>query len=395
MKIVLAVGGGIAAYKAAELARLLIRRGDQVQVVMTVAAREFVQPLTFATLTGNRVLTDLFEGSAYIEHIEAARKHELLLIAPATAGILAKLAHGLADDFLSTLYLAFTGQVVLAPSMNDDMWRHPATRQNLAILQQRGARVISPETGYLACGTVGPGRLAAPEVIVAALEINRDLAGEIVLITAGPTQEAIDSVRFLSNRSSGKMGYALAAEAASRGASVVLISGPVPLDAPVGVERIMVRTTAQMREAVMTHLERATIIVKCAAVADYRVANPAGRKLKKTAARLSLELEPTEDILAEVGRIKGNRLLIGFAAETEDLRTEARRKLESKNCDMVVANLVGGEDTGFEADSNEVTLALRSGEFIELPRGTKREVARLIFDQIANLIPAHRMQHAS
>jgi len=395
MKIVLAVGGGIAAYKAAEVARMLIRRGDEVQVVMTPASREFIQPLTFATLTGNRVISDLFEETAYVEHIEAARKHELLLIAPATAGILAKLAHGLADDFLSTLYLAFTGKVVLAPSMNDNMWKHPATQQNLKILQARGVRVISPGTGYLACGTVGPGRLAEPEDIVAALKTNGDLAGETVLITAGPTQEAIDPVRFLSNRSSGKMGYALAAEAASRGASVVLVSGPVSLDAPTGVERLMVHTAAEMRDAVLTHLEPATIIIKCAAVADYRVASPAGRKIKKTAARVSFQLEPTPDILAEVGHLKGGRLLIGFAAETENLRAEARRKLESKNCDMIVANLVGVEGIGFDADLNEVILALRSGEFIELPRGDKREVARLIVDQISKLIPAHRMQHAS
>ncbi len=237
------------------------------------------------------------------------------------------------------MYLAFTGQVVLAPSMNDNMWSHPATQENVATLQARGARVVSPGDGFLACGTTGPGRLAEPADIVAAITPNRDLAGETVLITAGPTQEPIDPVRFLSNRSSGKMGYALAEEAVARGARVILISGPVALRPPAAAELVPVHTAAEMRDAVFAHLAAATIVIKCAAVSDYRVAHASEHKIKKTAARLSLELDPTPDILAELGRKKGDRLLIGFAAETENLKEEAQRKLESKNCDMIVANL--------------------------------------------------------
>jgi len=387
MKIILAVGGGIAAYKSAELARLLIKRGDEVQVVMTSAAREFIQPLTFATLTGHRVIADLFEASSYVEHIEAARRHDLLLIAPATAGILGKLANGLADDFLSTLYLAFTGEVMLAPSMNDNMWGHAATQRNLRLLEERGARVVSPGDGYLACGSVGPGRLAEPADIVAAIASrNRDLEGQHVLITAGPTQEPLDAVRYISNRSSGKMGYALAAEAAARGAHVTLISGPVALDAPSGVDRVLVRTAAEMREQVLSHFESATVIVKCASVADFRPSVVETNKIKKSGASLTLQLEPTTDILAELGARKENRLLIGFTAETENLRNEAKRKLEAKNCDMVVGNLVGVKDSGFESDSNEVLLAFPGGEVRELPRASKRGVAHNIWNEIAGLL---------
>ncbi len=392
MKILLAVGGGIAAYKSAELARLLIKRGDEVQVAMTAAAREFIQPLTFATLTGHRVITDLFEASSYVEHIEAARQHDLLLIAPATAGILGKLANGLADDFLSTLYLAFTGDVLLAPSMNDNMWRHAALQRNLRLLEERGARVVSPGDGYLACGSVGPGRLAEPAEIVAAIaSTSRDLEGQRVLITAGPTQEPLDAVRYVSNRSSGKMGYALAAEAAARGAQVTLISGPVALDAPIGVNRISVRTAAEMREQVLAHFENATVIVKCAAVADFRPAVMEANKIKKSGASRTIQFEPTTDILAELGARKGTRLLIGFAAETENLRNEAIRKLEAKNCDMVVGNLVGTPESGFESDSNEVLLAFPSGEIRELPLAPKREVARSIWNEIAGLLRNRRV----
>ena len=387
MKVILAVGGGIAAYKSAELARLLMKRGDEVQVVMTAASREFIQPLTFATLTGRHVITDLFEAQSYVEHIEAARQHDLLLIAPATAGILGKLANGLADDFLSTLYLAFTGEVVIAPSMNDNMWRHAATQRNLQVLQERGARVVQPGDGYLACGSIGPGRLAEPAEIVAALRVVlRDLEGETVLITAGPTQEPIDPVRYLSNRSGGKMGYALAAEAAARGAAVTLVSGPVALEVPAGVTRVCVRTAAEMYQQVLSHFERATVIVKCAAVADFRPALVGSVKLKKADASLTLALEPTVDILAELGLRKGNRILVGFAAETGDPRAEALRKAEAKNCDLVVGNRVGSGDGGFESDVNSVVLAWRSGEVKELAKASKREIARGIWDAIAPLV---------
>jgi phosphopantothenoylcysteine decarboxylase/phosphopantothenate--cysteine ligase len=397
MRIVLGVSGGIAAYKAAEVARLLIRNGHEVQAVLTRAAQEFITPLTFASLTGREVITDLFSDaspeatlSSSIEHIGVAQEHDLLLVAPATANVLAQFAHGLAGDFLSTLYLAFRGPVVLAPAMNNNMWTHEATRANLAVLRERGHVIVEPAEGYLACGTYGPGRLAENELIIEAVERSlqspvRDLEGETVLITAGPTQEPLDPVRFLSNRSSGKMGYALAQAALDRGAQVTLVSGPVNLNPPAGAEVIHVRTAAEMRDAVFANLEPATVIIKCAAVADFRPSVESAHKIKKTSARISLELDPTPDILAELGRKRGDRILIGFAAETDHLRDEARRKLESKNCDMVVANLVGQPESGFEADANEVLLALRTGEFIELPRASKREIADQILSQIPHL----------
>jgi phosphopantothenoylcysteine decarboxylase / phosphopantothenate---cysteine ligase len=398
MKVALGVGGGIAAYKAAELARALMERGFTVEVVMTSAAEEFVRPLTFAALTGRKVITNLFSAggaedtlSSAIEHIRVAQENEILVIAPATADLLAKLAHGFAGDFLTTTYLAFTGPVLLAPAMNANMWNHPATQENLRILRERGHAVVEPDDGALACGMVGPGRLAEPERIadaVAALRAprpKRDLEGETVLLTAGPTQEPLDAVRYLSNRSSGKMGYALAAAAVARGARVILVSGPVSLEPPKGAEVILVHTALEMRKAVMDHLEESTLIVKAAAVADYHRSNPPKQKVKKTAARMSLELDPTPDILAEAGRKKGDRLLIGFAAETENLIEEARRKLESKNCDMVVANLVSQEGSGFEADENEVVLLLRTGEIIPVQRAAKTAIAQRIFDEIIRL----------
>jgi phosphopantothenoylcysteine decarboxylase/phosphopantothenate--cysteine ligase len=389
MKIILGIGGGIAAYKAAELARLLMQRGHQVRAAMTAAAREFVQPLTFAALTGQKTLTDLFAIESAIEHIAVAQENELLVVAPATADLIAKMAHGLADDFVTTLYLAFTGPVVIAPAMNANMWAHSATQANIATLRQRGHVIVEPESGYLACGMTGPGRLADPETIAAAIEraavTRRDLEGEVALITAGPTEEPLDPVRYLSNRSSGKMGYALAEAALARGARVILISGPVRLNPPLGAETIQVHTAAEMRQKVFENLEAAGIVIKAAAVADFHLSKPPERKIKKTAARISLELDPTPDILAELGRKKGDRLLIGFAAETENLRQEARRKLESKNCDMVVGNLVGVAGTGFESDENEVILALRTGETIALERAPKREIADRIFDEALKL----------
>jgi phosphopantothenoylcysteine decarboxylase/phosphopantothenate--cysteine ligase len=389
MKIILGVGGGIAAYKSAEIARLLMQEGHAVQAVMTRAAQEFISPLTFAALTGRKTLTDLFAIESAIEHIAVARENELMALAPATADLIAKLAHGLADDFLTTLYLAFTGPVVVAPSMNSNMWLHPATQANLETLRSRGHRIVEPDSGYLACGMTGPGRLADPAAIVEAIgresRRRRDFEGETVLITAGPTQEPLDPVRYISNRSSGKMGYALAEAAAARGARVILISGPVHLAPPRGVEVIPVRTAAEMREKVFENLAEAGIVVKAAAVADFHLSKVPEQKVKKTAARLSLELDPTPDILAELGRKKGDRLLIGFAAETQNLHQESRRKLESKNCDMVVGNLVGGSETGFESDENEAVLALATGELISLPRAPKREIADRIFDEALKL----------
>jgi phosphopantothenoylcysteine decarboxylase/phosphopantothenate--cysteine ligase len=394
-RVILGVGGGIAAYKSAELARALMQRDIRVQVVMTRGAQEFVRPLTFAALTGHKVISDIFSSasaedtlSSAIEHISVAQENDLLVVAPATANLLGKFAHGLADDFLTTLYLAFTGPVILAPSMNTNMWLHAATQANLETLGKRGHRVVEPDSGYLACGMVGPGRLADPERIAEAvldvLNPLRDLEGETVLITAGPTQEPLDPVRFISNRSSGKMGYALAQAAAGRGAHVILISGPVNLPPPAGVTLIPVQTAVEMRDAVFQNLEPATIVVKAAAVADFHLSRVPEQKIKKTAARISLELDPTPDILSELGRKKGDRLLIGFAAETENLKSETRRKLEVKGADMIVGNLVG-QDTGFESDENEVILALRSGELIEVPRASKREIAQKILDQVMRL----------
>jgi phosphopantothenoylcysteine decarboxylase / phosphopantothenate---cysteine ligase len=389
MRIILGVGGGIAAYKSAELARLLMERGHAVQAVMTRAAEEFIRPLTFAALTGEKVLNDLFAIESAIEHIAVAQRHELLAIAPATADLMAKLAGGLADDFLTTLYLAFTGPVVIATAMNVNMWQHPATQANLEKLLKRGHSVVGPGDGWLACGMTGAGRLADPEEIADAIERARprrqDLEGETVLVTAGPTQEPLDPVRFISNRSSGRMGYALAEAAAARGARVILISGPVHIPPPRGVEIIHVRTAKEMREKVFENLAPATIVIKSAAVADFHVARVPEQKIKKTAARLSLELDPTPDILAELGRKKGDRLLIGFAAETENLQQEARRKLESKNCDMVVSNLVGSSETGFESESNEVLLVTRTGEVLPVPKASKRDVADRIFDETLKL----------
>lgn len=397
MNVVLGVGGGIAAYKAAELARALGERGCTVNTVMTRSAQEFVRPLTFAALTGRKVITDLFADrsaeevlASSVEHIRVARENQLLVVAPATADLLARFAHGLADDFLTTLYLAFTGPVLVAPAMNTQMWNHPATQANLALLRARGVEVVEPGSGPLACGEVGAGRLAEPmQIAERALALltppRRDFEGETVLITAGPTQEALDPVRFISNRSSGKMGYALAEDAARRGARVVLVSGPVNLAAPAGVEVVRVRSAVDMRNAVLEHLPAATIVIKSAAVADYYLENAPPQKMKKAAMRLSIELSPTPDILAEVGRIKGERLLIGFAAETQNLAVEARRKLETKNADMIVGNLVSQEGVGFESDMNEVILVRRGADPLALPKASKREIATQILDEALRL----------
>ena len=396
IRAVLGVGGGIAAYKAAELARSLQERGFAVQVVMTEAACQFVQPLTFAALTGKKVITGLFSQhggeetlASAVEHIRVAQENSILIVAPATADLLARFAHGIASDFLTTLYLAFEGKVMLAPAMNTAMWKHPATVANVALLRERGHEILPPDSGLLACGASGPGRMPDPDRIAdAALRLatrRSDLEGETVLLTAGPTQEPLDPVRFISNRSSGKMGYALAEAALARGARVILVSGPVSIAEPPGAEMVHVQTAGEMYRAVMEHLSEATIVVKAAAVADYHVARVPAQKVKKTAMRLSLELDPTPDILAEVGRQKRDQLLIGFAAETENLIAEGRRKLESKNCDMVVANNVATEGVGFESDVNEVTLILRSGEIVTVARGSKRDIADTIYDQALRL----------
>jgi phosphopantothenoylcysteine decarboxylase/phosphopantothenate--cysteine ligase len=395
-RAILGVGGGIAAYKAAELARALMERGFAVNTVMTEAAQEFVRPLTFAALTGRKVITGMFDShgadevlASSVEHIQVAQENDLLVVAPATADLLAKFANGLAGDFLSTLHLAFQGPVLLAPAMNTAMWEHAATKANIQTLRARGCVVMEPDSGLLACGTTGPGRLPSPERIadqaLRLLTQRHDLDGETVLITAGPTREPLDPVRFISNRSSGKMGYSIAEAAVLRGARVILVSGPVQLPPPDGVDLISVQTAGEMHKAVMDHLSETTIVVKSAAVADYHVAHVPEQKVKKTAMRLSLELDPTVDILAEVGRRKTDQLLIGFAAETENLVAEARRKMQTKHCDMVVANNVSNEGIGFESDVNEIVLVLRTGEIIPLPRASKRALADEILDQALKL----------
>ena len=396
MRAVVGVGGGIAAYKAAELVRALQQNGHEIQVVMTRAAQEFIQPLTFAALTGRKVITSLWADAgahetlaSAVEHISVARENDLLIAAPATANLLGKFALGLADDFLSTLFLAFQGPVILAPAMNTAMWEHPATQANIETLRSRGCAIVEPDEGWLACGTIGAGRLPEPsriaEQVEALVRRKRDFAGESFLITAGPTQEDLDPVRYVSNRSSGKMGYALAEQAARRGGKVFLVSGPVTQPVPANVERIMVRSAEEMRRAVLEHLEAASIIIKAAAVADYYLSQVPQQKLKKTATRLSLELDPTPDILAEIGQCKGDRLLIGFAAETENLLEEARRKMNAKKCDMLVANLVNRDGLGFESDRNEVDIISRSGQVTHAGPAPKSEIAERILDQIATL----------
>jgi phosphopantothenoylcysteine decarboxylase/phosphopantothenate--cysteine ligase len=407
MRITLGVTGGVAAYKSAELVRRLQQEGHSVQVVMTRAAREFITPLTFAALSGQKVITDLFSGAAdgqanlesAIEHIAVAQRTDLLLVAPATADTLAKFAHGRADDFLSTLYLACAAPVVIAPAMNVNMWQHTATQENVVTLRARGVHIVDPGEGYLACGMTGAGRLAAQESILRAvqevLQAKKDLSGETVLITAGPTCEDIDPVRFISNRSSGKMGYAIAAAAAARGAHVILVSGPTSLDAPEGVQRIDVRSAEQMNAAVQNNFSAATMAIFSAAVADYRAAEPASGKIKRGAEEKTLRLVANPDILASAARGKGDRLIVGFAAETENLPKNARKKLESKNADLIVANDVTAEGAGFDVDTNIVTLFSRDGRDLPLPRLSKAEVAQRILDEVLRLRGVLRAQHAT
>ncbi len=390
--ITLGVTGSIAAYKAAELASLLSKAGADVHVIMTASAQKFVAPATFATLTGNPVQTDLFAGTdglggaggPLLPHIELA-KADLLVVAPATANILAKAAHGLADDLLSTAILAAPGPVLFCPAMNVHMYRNPATQANLAALKKYGHHVLEPGKGWLACGETGEGRLPEPPEIVA--EIARllgpakDLQGLSVLVTAGGTREPIDPVRFLSNRSSGKMGYALAGAAAARGADVTLVTAPTALAVPGGVKAVLVETAQQMFEAVREHFPRADIVIKAAAVADYRPARTAAQKIKKEGETLVIELVKNPDILLELGRLKKpGQVLVGFAAETENLLANARRKLEEKNVDLLVANDVTQPGAGFGADTNLVKLIYRDGRVVDLPLMKKTELAHRILD---------------
>jgi phosphopantothenoylcysteine decarboxylase/phosphopantothenate--cysteine ligase len=400
MKIALGVTGGIAAYKSAEIARRLQDRGLRVQVVMTAAAQEFVRPLTFAALTGEKVITEMFSQrdsnstlDSSVEHIGVAQSIDALLVAPATAATLSRFAHGLAEDFLSTLYLATTAPVVVAPAMNVNMWRHAATQANLQTLRSRGVTIVEPGEGYLACGMTGEGRLADTDVIVeallASLAQSQDLAGEHLLISAGPTYEPIDPVRFLGNRSSGKMGYALALAALRRGATVTLVSGPTALTPPSVTEFISVETSAQMREALLARFGHASVTIMTAAVSDFAPVAVSTQKIKREAA-LHLDLQPTADILAELGATRApGQLLIGFAAETENLAENARRKLERKHLDAIVLNDVSHPGIGFASDRNAGHI-ITAADTVTVPEMSKLEMAGRILDQVVKLRAAQQ-----
>src|SRR6266536_2703539 len=395
MKIALGVTGGIAAYKSAEIVRQLQDRGIRVQVVMTRAAQEFVRPLTFAALSGEKVITGMFSSAeehspnidSAIEHIAVAQSIDALVVAPATADVLAHFAQGIASDFLTTLYLATTAPVVVAPAMNVNMWNHPATQANLQILRQRGVKIVEPGAGYLACGMTGPGRLAENEAIISAvmeaIGASQDLSGENVLITAGPTREKIDPVRYLTNRSSGRMGYALAEAALRRGARVLLVSGPTALKPPSATEVTWIESAAEMREAVLRLLPEASIVIQAAAVSASTVSHPPDQKIKRIGP-VTLALEPTTDILAEISRRKTSQIVIGFAAETQNVIENARKKLVSKSLDAIVANDVSRETIGFDSERNAVTI-ITGSETITVPETSKWEVAQRVLDQVVRL----------
>jgi len=397
MRVALGISGGIAAYKAAELLRLLQERGVEVQVVMTRNACEFVAPLTFAALSGRKVITEMFGGpqgganvESAIEHIAVAQAIDALVIVPATANVLAKMAHGIADDFLTTLCLATKAPLIVAPAMNVNMWEHPATQKNVEILRERGVKVLQPDEGYLACGMTGAGRLTSVEsiaqAVLATLGASDDLSGERVLVTAGPTQEPLDEVRYLSNMSSGKMGYALAEASRRRGARVVLVSGPTHLEPPAGAEVERVRTAEEMAQAVLRHFEKATVTLMAAAVADFRPAEVYPRKIKKRDGVPTLKLEPTPDILAMLApRRRPGQLVVGFAAETENLLANAAAKLRDKRLDFIVANDLLQEGAGFDADTNIVTLVFPDGHSKPLQKMSKLDVAQRILDEIVAL----------
>ena len=401
MKVALGVTGGIAAYKAAEIVRLLQDRGIRVQVIMTRAAQEFVRPLTFAALSGEKVITAMFSPGeehtantdspnidSAIEHIAVAQSIDALLVAPATADVLAQFAQGIASDFLTTLYLATTAPVVVAPAMNVNMWNHPATQANLEILRRRGVKIVEPGSGYLACGMTGSGRLAENEVIVAAaleaLGASQDLASETVLITAGPTREKIDPARYLTNRSSGRMGYAMAEAALRRGARVLLVSGPTALTPPGAAEVTRVESAEQMRDAVLKLLPQATIVIKTAAVSDYRAKSASPQKIKRKGP-ITLDLEPTADILQEISLRRESQIVVGFAAETENVLENARQKLAAKHLDAIVVNDVSREGIGFDSDRNEATI-ITHDQVVEVPETAKWEVAQRVLDQVVHLL---------
>jgi phosphopantothenoylcysteine decarboxylase / phosphopantothenate---cysteine ligase len=393
--IIVGVTGGIAAYKAAELVRLLVREEARVRVAMTDHATSFVSPLTFEALSGNRVIRRMFgEGAGAMDHIAWGQDSDLIIIAPATADFIAKMASGIGDDFLSTMILAATAGILVCPAMNTRMYENPATQDNLALLRRRGIRVMEPAAGQLACRYEGPGRLPEPPEIVEEARhalSNQDLAGLRILVTAGPTHEPMDPVRYITNRSTGKMGYALARVGRIRGASVILVSGPTSLGVPRGVELEPVSTAGEMRQAVLKHFPDCDILVMAAAVSDYRPHSTESQKMKKGRQTLTLELDRNPDILAELGQSgEGKRcVLVGFAAETEQLLAHAGKKLQDKNLDMIVANDVSREDAGFAVDTNEVKILFRDGQVENLPLMGKEDVADLVLDRAKTLWNRH------
>jgi phosphopantothenoylcysteine decarboxylase/phosphopantothenate--cysteine ligase len=388
--VLLGVTGGIAAYKACILLRLLRLKGAEVRVVMTRSAERFVGPATFAALSEHRVYTDVWEEPGQVLHVRLAHEADVAVVAPATANVIAKLASGIADDLLTSTLLETPAPVVLAPAMHTGMWEHAATRANVAALAERGVAMVGPATGPLAHGDEGIGRMAEPEDIARAVEETfargHDLAGRQVLVTAGPTWEPLDPVRFLGNRSTGKMGFAIAAEAAARGARVTLVVGPGTLEPPQVARVVRVTTSEEMRDAVMAAAPDVDAVVMAAAVADFRPEVASDRKLKKDAGPPEIRLVPTPDILAELGAVAGDRLLVGFAAETEDVEAAGRAKLERKRLDLLVANEVGREGTGFGADTNRAAILARSGDDAALRGWTKAELATAVCDRLAKLL---------
>jgi phosphopantothenoylcysteine decarboxylase/phosphopantothenate--cysteine ligase len=390
-KVIVSVTGGIAAYKAAELVRLLVKAGAHTTVAMTANATKFVTPLTFEALSGNRVAWDMYgHGTAPMDHIYWGQDADLIIIAPATANFIAKLAHGIGDDFLSTMILAATARILVCPSMNSRMFLNPAVQDNTRILKERGYSLMDPEKGELACRTEGPGRLPEPEDILEQAKIlisEQDLSGLKILVTAGATLEPLDPVRYLTNRSSGKMGYALARAARQRGAEVTLVSGPSSLRPPIDVTFCGIQTTEEMKRAVLDHRQRCNVIIKAAAVLDYRPREKATHKIKKEGEIQSLDLVRNPDILAELGATRGDSrsILVGFAAETEDLLANATEKLRQKNLDMIVANDVTREDAGFESDTNLVKVIYRDGHIEDFPLMAKEEVANKLLDRIKEI----------
>lgn len=393
-RVLLVVSGGIAAYKTPDLVRQLKRAGHEVRCVLTSAAKEFVSSLTLQTLSQQAVRTELFDPGeeGQIDHIALADWGEAVVVAPATANLLAKMAAGIADDLVTTLLLATRAPVLVAPAMNVHMWRHAATQANIETLRKRGARFVGPESGELACGHEGEGRMAEPEAIKAAVDLllgRPSMLGERVLVTAGGTREPVDAVRAITNRSSGKMGFAVAAEAALRGADAVLIAGPCALPTPPGVRRVDVETALEMREALHAEFDSVTVVVMAAAVGDFRPANPSDRKIKKedlpAEGELQIDLVANPDILAEISRERGDRVVVGFAAESHDVLESARRKLERKGCDLMVANDISRRDAGFDTDENAVILVSPGGAAEELPLLPKAEVAARILDRVEKL----------